>query len=120
MIKSKNHNLNKLIFIQMFLKKILYLNEIQIILSHKIFIFIVFFFFFLVVIKKKNVKIQNSLPKFHYFSFQLSKFVFCYFNPISYNHSQFNPPLRVRQMLPLTYLIFISYFFKMLIKRTRN
>ena len=33
---------------------------------------------------------QNSLSKFHHLSFQSSKFTFCHFSPLSFNHSQFS------------------------------
>ena len=52
---------------------------------------------------KFKVKIQNSLSKFHNFSFQSSKFIFFYFSPLSFNHSQFNFPLIVRLLVPLNY-----------------
>ena len=71
---------------------------------------------------------QNSLSKFHNFLFQFSKFAFYHFSPLSFNSSQFNPPLTFRLLLPLTCskqcrfglnLIFNFYLFLNL-KKPRN
>ena len=44
---------------------------------------------------------QNSLSKFYNFSFQSFMFAFYHFNPLSFNSSQFNPPLTFHLLLLL-------------------
>ena len=46
-------------------------------------------------------KMQNSPSKFHNFSFQSSKFVFCHFSPLSFDSPQFSLPLTFHPFLPL-------------------
>ena len=45
---------------------------------------------------KKMTKMQNSPSKFHYFSFQSSKFGFCHFNNLSFFFSQVSLLLTIR------------------------
>ena len=46
-------------------------------------------------------KMQNSQSKFHYFSFQSSKFSFVHFTPQNFKTPQFSSPLSFYPLLPL-------------------
>ena len=47
-------------------------------------------------------KCKTHCLSFAFFSFQLSKFAFCYFNPLSFKQTQFNHLFTIRQIALLT------------------
>ena len=53
--------------------------------------------------EKKKAKFQNSHFKFHYFSFQSSKFVICHLRPLSFKILKFKLLLSRHPLLPLNY-----------------
>ena len=53
--------------------------------------------------EKKKAKFQNSHFKFHYFSFQFSKFVICHLRPLSFKILKFKLLLSRHPLLPLNY-----------------